>query len=292
VHTNNFNLPEPIVKAILNDDYDAGDADITASSLWAPPRIRALRKQHAADIHYDASDGIYALIGKSVHNILEKAGDSTALAEVRLHMPVHGWKVGGKFDRFVLSSTVLQDWKVTSVYAVTASDKPEWVGQTNTYAQLLRYHNIPVTGVQIVAILRDWSKREARKDPKYPQKQVVVIDLPLWSPEEATQRIGDRVLLHQGALQALPQCTDDERWVRAPKFAAMKDGAKRATKVFSSLAEGEEWLSAQRDAKKFSLEERPAEAIRCLDYCDVAHVCSQWRDDPTNYKQQLKESFQ
>lgn len=289
--TNNFDLPEPLVRAIQNDDYDPGDADITASSLWSPPRIRALRKTFKDEVHHDAADGIYALIGKSVHNILEKSADVEALAELRLSMPVHGWKVGGKFDRFVLTSGILQDWKVTSVYSVLGEDKPEWVGQTNTYAALLRHHNIAVNGLQIVAILRDWSKREARKDPKYPQKQVVVVNLPLWAPNHAEQLIGDRVLLHQGALTALPNCTDAERWMRAPKFAAVKDGAKRATKVFPSFIEAEVWIAAQKDAKKFSVEERPAEAVRCLDYCDVAHVCQQWINDPLNYKHQFKEAF-
>lgn len=289
MHTNVFNLPEPIVNAIRNDDYDPGDADITASSLWAPPRIRALRRQHADEITYDASDAIYALIGKSVHSILEKSGDATALQELRLQMPIHGWKLGGKFDRFALLSNTLQDWKVTSVYAVMAGDKPEWVGQTNTYAHLLRYHNIPVAALQIVAILRDWSKREARKDARYPQKQIVVIDLPLWSSEEAERRIGDRVLLHQGAAKALPLCSDEDRWMRGAKWAAVKGDAKRATKVFTTLADCEGWIAAQKDGGKFTVEERPAEPIRCLDYCDVSKVCSQWLSDPLNAREQLKE---
>lgn len=289
MQTNKFDLPEPIVKAIANDDYDPGASDITASSLWAPPRIRALRRQHKDEIHYDAADGIYALIGKSIHNILEKSGDSTALAELRLFKEYHGWRVSGKFDRFVLTSSILQDWKVTSVYSILGDLKFEWIGQTNTYADLLRHHNIPVSGLQIVAILRDWSKREARKNKEYPQKQVVVVDLPLWSPEEAAQRIGDRVLLHQGAELVLPLCSDEDRWKRSSRWAVIKNNNVKATKTFATEDEGKAWLSLQKDAKVFKLEHRPGEAVRCLDYCDVAPFCSQWQEDPDNLSKEFKE---
>jgi hypothetical protein len=289
MYTNTFDLPAPIVAAISNDDYDPGKADITASSLWTPPRQRVLKAQHRSEIVRDVSDSIYALIGKSVHNILEKAGSSEALAEIRLEMPVAGWVLGGKFDRFVLMAMALQDWKVTSVYSVMSPPKPEWIGQTNTYKELLHYHNIQVNRLQIIAILRDWSKREARRDPAYPQKQIVTIDIPMWPHEEAMQRITERVRLHQDAFKTLPLCSDEDRWLRPAKFAATKNGATKATKLFSTSAETEEWIASQKDASKFYVDKRPHEAVRCLDYCEAAPFCQQWAEDPTNQKVQFKK---
>lgn len=289
--TNLQSLPQPIVDAISNDDYDAGDAYITASSLWQPPRIRQLRKKHKGEIHADAADGIFALIGKSVHSILEKAGTGDAMQEVRLSMEILGKKLGGKFDRFVLTNGALQDWKVTSVYSVIKGDKPEWVGQMNTYAHLLRHHNIEVKKLEIVGILRDWSKREARKTSDYPQKQVVTLPLPLWTPEEAQLKIEERMKIHLDSEVQLPLCSPDERWLKPPKWAATKAGAKRAVKLFNERDAAEAWISSQKDSRSLFVEERLAEPIRCLDYCDVgaAGLCEQWNKDPLNLKEQLKD---
>lgn len=294
--TNKQNLPQPIVDAIFNDDYDAGDSYITASSLWKPPRIRALEQQHTETITRDVADSIYALIGKSVHNMLEKA-DTTAIVEHRLHTTILGKKMSGKFDRLVYDQTTLQDYKVCKVWAVAnAPSKWEWEAQMNTYAYLLHVHNIPVTRLQIVAFMRDWSKREAALKPTYPQQGWAIIDLPLWTPQRQLEVITAQLSKHIEAETNLPPCSSEDRWLRPPKWAVMKHGGKRAVKLFDTIDEASTWLSAQSDSKKLFIEERQGEPIRCLYYCAAGEqgYCSQWNSDPLNPKidlASLKDSY-
>lgn len=291
--TNKTGLPQPIVDAIINDDYDAGDSYITASSLWKSPRIRALEKQHSAILEQDASDGIFALIGKAIHGILERA-DNTAIVEQRLYATRLDKKISGKFDRFVYKDGILQDYKVTAVWALlNAADKSDWLYQLNTYRWLLTENNIPVNKLQIVAILRDWSKREARlkSADEYPKKQVAIVDIPILPPDEFEKILLTQLQRHIDAETNLPLCTPEERWLRPGKTAVMKEGNKKALKLFLDSTEATTWLSQQKDSSKLYLAERPSEAIRCLDYCSVGQqgLCAQWEADPTNPKKVFAE---
>lgn len=99
--TNKLGLPEAIVEAVKNDPYDPGHADISATGLISPPRKRALERTHRNDMEEDASDRIWALIGQSVHTILERA-EPSAIVEKRLYGRFGGWLVSGQFDRLTL----------------------------------------------------------------------------------------------------------------------------------------------------------------------------------------------
>jgi hypothetical protein len=70
--TNNFGLPEPLIKAMEFDGH-VTNGDISCSELISSPRIRLLKKKHKHEITEDASDRIWSLIGSSVHSILERA---------------------------------------------------------------------------------------------------------------------------------------------------------------------------------------------------------------------------
>ena len=292
--TNKYSLPQPIVDAIRNDDYDPGDAYITVSGLWKPPRIRALEQKHAHELDYDAADGIFSLIGKSIHSILERA-DTTAIVEERLYAELDGTRISGQFDRLVYSDEALQDYKVTSVWSVIYfDDTSDWTPKLNTYRWLLHQNNIRnVNKLQIIAILRDWRKREARVDSSYPQKQVVTVPIEVWPLDVTEKRIRERLQMHKDAETTLPLCTNDDRWISEDRYAVIKEGNKKATKSFTSSAEAATFLDSHKDSKKMRIEKRGGEPIRCLDYCSVGAqgFCSQWQADPQNAKEQLKKEF-
>jgi hypothetical protein len=65
-------------------------------------------------------------------------------------------------------------------------------------------------------------------------------------------------------------CTDEERWTTPQKFALMKNGAKRATKLFDIKPETVE--------DGYFIEHRPAVYRRCEDYCSVSKFCPIWSD--------------
>lgn len=274
--TNKYNLPQPIVDAVANDDYDRGDCDLSVTQLWKSPRIVELERQHADKITSDAIDNIWSLLGKAVHEILRRA-DTTAITEKRLFVEIDGYIISGAFDRMVLLDGLLQDYKVTSSWSVAKDLKDsDWAEQLNTYAYILRRHGVDIKALQVIAILRDWLKREAAKNPDYPQKQVETVDLPLWSDEKCEAALRERVALHKAAKEALPLCSDKDRWTRPPKIAVMKTGNKRAVKLFDDEGAATAWIAEQKDSGKLYLDKRAAQYVRCESYCGVAPFCSQY----------------
>jgi hypothetical protein len=285
--TNINNLPDSIVRAVANDGYDSGGADITVTQLVAPPQQVELVRQHWDEIEEDVSDRIWLLMGRIAHGILERADHADALTEERLATEVDGWRVTGQFDRMIYwhhnSTYEIQDYKITSAWSAKGGEvKPEWIAQLNLYACLLRRHGFAVDKLTIVAILRDWRRNEAAKSADYPPRQVAVLAVPLWSPEEAERYLAERVRLHRRARHGKPEpCSDDERWKRNEAWAVMREGRKTALRVLSDERAAWDWLGAYvldnpQHRKTTSIQFRPGVAVRCADYCSASPWCRQW----------------
>jgi hypothetical protein len=274
-YTNKNNLPQAIVEAIVNDKYSKGDADISVTGLIAPPQQRALMEKHADQLEDDVSNRIWILIGKATHYILENSG-STGIKEQRLYTIRNGWRISGQFDEVTEASGILQDYKVTSAWSVKDGHKPDWEAQLNLYNLLAFESGYLIQGLQIVAILRDWSALDAQKDEAYPKSQVKTINLPMWSVTDAEKYLQSRVDLHQRARKGedIP-CSDEERWKTADKWAVMKKGAKRAIKLCPSEADA--GILASEKGEGHYVEFRKGECKRCQAYCAAAPFCSQWK---------------
>lgn len=273
--TNRMSLPEAIVDAVRNDGYTRGDADISVTQLVAPPQKVALEREYADQITEDASDRIFSLIGQSIHTILERA-NRKGVAERRLSAMVEGWKISGAMDLYE-EDGVLNDYKTTSAWSVKSGVKDEWLAQLNAYAHILRENGHEVRGLRVIAILRDWSKMEAARTPDYPQSQVAVMTVELWPAPIAAKYVRDRVILHQMARQSLPSCTSSERWEKAPVFALMKRGQKKAVKLYDNRADAES--HAASDTKLLYVQARPGQAVRCEHYCSVSKFCPQYQSE-------------
>lgn len=268
--TNRANLPQAIVDAVSNDGYTKGDADISVTGLLKAPRIGVLEMLHNHEIVEDASDRIWSLFGQSIHTILERA-NRTAIAERRLSMEVEGWKVSGGMDLYD-EAGILTDYKTTSVWKLIKGDLDEWTKQLNLYAVILRHHGHVVTKLQVVAILRDWSKMDASRDPEYPQAQVVNIEIPVWDVDTAAKFMRERVILHQQANLKLPECSPEDRWARPDVYAVMKVGRKSAVKLYSNENEAKAHAGFDRT---LSVTHRPGMSVRCNSYCAVLPFCLQ-----------------
>ena len=199
-YTNRLNLPGPVVNAITNDPY-SHDSDISVSGLIMAPKQRLLASRHDDQIVEDVADQIYALLGTSVHYILDMYAQNhpKAIAEKRLYTSVAGWKVSGKPD--LIEDGVLSDYKVTSVWSVMDGVKVEWEQQLNLYAALALKNNISIDRIQNVAILRDWQRAKASREQDYPQSNVVVMDVPLWRPSDGLHYLEGRVKIHQSYME-------------------------------------------------------------------------------------------
>lgn len=271
--TNKLGLPAPIVRAVQRDPYNRGRSDFTVTQLVAPPRLRVLRKRHAAQITEDVADRIYSLIGQSVHTILERAAMEGALAEERLYMNIDGLAISGQLDHYLFVDGTLSDYKVTSQWADL--DKPDWLMQLNFLALLLQENGHTVKKLEIAAIFRDWSKTRAKADPDYPQLPVALAPFPLWERQEALNRLMERIRIHVEAESELPLCTDEERWYRAAQWAVIKPGNKKATALHP--LKGQADADAANRGKQYIVEQRPGVNVRCENYCEAADFCAQWQ---------------
>lgn len=286
--TNKQNLPAPLVAAVEADDYDAGDSDITVTQLISPPRLVALRKIHEDELEEDASERIWALMGKSIHKILEQA-EGTMLAERRLYTEVGGWKVSGAYDRMALISggafsARLQDYKMASVWEAIHGVKEERKQQLNLLAHLARLNGYTIDGLEVVYIFRDWSKTKALQGGDYPKHQVLRAPVPLWTSDVADEYLRERVMLHQAAQDGFrepPDCTPEDRWHKPDTWAVMKEGRKSALRVLDSDGAAQEWAvlnAGYPDDHKIFISHRPGEDTRCEHYCPVAQFCTQFQE--------------
>jgi hypothetical protein len=276
--TNRMNLPQPLVSAIERDPY-VRVGDVSVTSLAKSPRQFWLERRNADEIEEDASDRIWALLGSTGHKILERADTDNHLSEERLTVRVLGWVLSGTPD-LLDGDGVLTDYKFTSVWAVK-DGKPEWEQQLNTYAWLYWRYKFGIKALRIVAILRDWSKRRAQREPDYPQVGVIVREVPLWDLKRQAEYIFARVEAFQHAETIpdddLPHCTPDERWATPEVWAVKKKGAKRATSLHKSRDAAMESIQFT-NAGTYEIEHRPGENVRCESYCPVQKFCNQYRE--------------
>lgn len=291
--TNHLALPQAFIDAVINDDYDLGEAAISVTGLISPPQASLLRRAHDASISEDAADRVFSLLGQCMHTVLERA-NRLDMAEKRFYAEYLGWRVSGKGDTVLLDDNTLVDYKLTTVWKFLGGKiPPEFEQQLNLYRVLLHDNGITINSLKILGALRDWSKPEARRNKDYPQKQVVYLDVPMWPLEAARAFMEARVALHQKAQQAfdlgdpLPPCSDEERWIKPSLWACKKAGSLRATKVFRNEGEARAFASS----KNLEVEFRPGEATRCLLYCSASPFCEQWKNDPENPEKALEGIF-
>jgi hypothetical protein len=284
--TNKYDLPEAFVRAVEFNDYNAGKSDITVTQLIGPELPLMLKDIYEDEIEDDVSDRLWSLLGSAVHNVLERAAGASELVEKRMYREAGGWVIGGQFDNLDLLSGTLTDYKLTSVWSVIGETKQDWINQLNVLRWILEANNVQVNKLQIVAMLRDWSRTKALGDNDYPQSNVVVIDIPI-NPDVDTY-VHDRVLGHQAARlladngyeENILECSPEERWEKPSKWAVMKKGLKRAVKLHNT-EEGANKHAEELGSAAY-VEFRQGERTRCEHYCQVAKYCHYYQKEANN----------
>lgn len=274
--TNRLNLPDALVRAVVNDSYSPGDGHFTATGLLKPARQVMLQKQYSSELEEDVSDRIWSLLGQATHTVLERAGGNE-IKEQRLYADIDGWSVSAQIDNLCLESGTLTDYKVTTSWKFKKNKPPDadYIHQLNIQAEILRHNNYDIKGLYIVGILRDWSKLEAQRNADYPQLQVVKQQIPMWASEQVVAFIKMRISSFLNSHEILPNCTSVEMWERDSQWAVTKKGQKRAVKLFSSPAAAEAFWRITPDA--YDIKHRPGERIRCNNYCSVNKYCLQYQ---------------
>jgi len=293
-YTNKHYLPEEIVKCIVEDDYDGPTTShkiISATQLISPTKICLLKSRHSDELEEDVSDNIWRLFGKSIHYILSQQKTTDAMVEERTEVILNDVTISAKPDYYNIKERHLRDFKVTSVwsYLFATKGKKEWIEQLNVYAWVLRKQGMGVQRATITLILRDWNVRETYKNPDYPLIPIVEIDVELWPYEDQEKFIAKKLhaLKHYRYTDddGIPECTPEERWVKTT-WALIKKGAKKATKVFKTEEERDEYIANAHwkpevwfeGSGEYNIVERIGEDKRCGKYCNVNEYCHYWRE--------------
>ena len=283
--TNKFNLPQTFINVIHRPTYSKGDSHVSVTELLNSPQIVSLRHKHWDELEQDASEMVWQLFGSAVHKVLEHGKDSHHIIEERLYTKLDGWTISGQMDlqEVYEDGIVISDYKVTGAWSVM-NEKQDWHNQLNVYAWLIeRTKNVNVKSAQIIAIVRDWTAREAQTKEGYPQSPVAVVEIPLWPSEAREAYVKARISKHNEAYFSLqlddemPECSSDEMWERPTRYALIKTGNVRAKSVHATYEEANQALASLKDSKGYTVEVREGERVRCVSYCQVASFCNQYK---------------
>ena len=281
--TNKFNLPQTFMNITKRPTYTKGGAHLSATELISSPRIVQLRKKYEDQIEIDVTEMVWSIFGTAIHGVLEHGRDDNHLVEERLHSVLDGWSISGAIDLQITDGdgVIVSDYKTTGAWLVM-NEKKDWEYQLNIYAWLVeKVKEKQVKKLEVVAIIRDWNRRDAQSREGYPEAPVKVIDIPLWSYEERENFIKERITLHSHALFAtetgedLPFCTPEQMWEKQTTYAVKKAGNKRASNVFESEEEAK--AKAEELGKGYEIEVRLGERTRCANFCSVSGFCTQWK---------------
>jgi len=282
--TNKYGLPESIVNALKRPEYTKGKAHLSVTQLINSPKIVALTKKFEDELESDVSEMVWSLFGSAIHKVLEHGKDDSHIVEERLHAEVDGYRISGAIDLQVVNSKgrSIRDYKTCSVWSVM-NDKIDWERQLNCYAWLVeKATGKPVTDLGIVAVIRDWNRREAAKREDYPQAPIKELPINLWPMEWREEYIKSRVHSHAEAEFAIESdgeiapCTPDEMWEKPTMWAVKKTGGVRAKSVHESEEQANTAL--EKAGKGHEIEVRPGSRTRCENFCPVNHRCQQWRE--------------
>jgi len=304
--TNRNNLPEVFERYSQRNPYVMGEADYSVTTLIDSPRINHLRGAHRSDLTEDVSDQIMSLLGTAVHSILEAGAGPMDIVEKRMFAKVSDKVITGQIDLMRplpdASGYILCDYKTTSGFSLLKEPlgKDSWHQQLNMYAEIARVNGFKVKGLEVVAVIRDWSLSGVKRHPKYPKAAVQVIDIPIWDQEKIIPYMNQRVEAHRA--EDVPQCSSSERWERlgvyavhtvatpgSAKAAAFGDGhiSKRALRLFETRRDADKFVCDEEKkqknmTKEFTIVQRPSTQIRCESYCSVSEYCEQWKEIKQN----------
>ena len=285
--TNKLNLPDAFVKAISNTRHNA-EKSLSATTLLKGTKEIILTDRHFDEIEIDASEEVWAVFGTAVHSVLEHQEDD-AFKEESFSVDVLDYKVTGKVDRYDMKNETIEDWKTASIWKVMFKNFDDWKKQGLIYTWLLRQSGLNVRHIRFIALLKDFSKAESRRNSNYPQSPVYIYEFDPTEDELTSieAEIKDKVFkVSQDTNKKddeIAECSPYERWTSPERYAVMKEGRKSAVKVFELEYEAENFIKEiEKDKDKYSVETRKGIDRKCDDYCPCAAFCSYYKATHTS----------
>jgi hypothetical protein len=217
---------------------------------------------------------------KVIKDKLQETIDENIINEKTFSIEIDGMQISGTLDRFNIAKKHMDDNKMTGASAVMFPDqKKMWDRQLNIYAYMLRLHGYEVESARIIAFLKDWSKMKLKSNKDYPRTPVIMHDIKLYDDKIMEAYLKKRVALHRRAEQGedIP-CTVEDRWAKKDTIAVKLQGGKKAIRVYDNdkLADAYILKEGFKHSKPLIKEFRPAQSMRCAEYCPMASQCPQY----------------
>lgn len=291
--TNKLNLPDMLQRA-CEREYTYRDKRYSITSLLDPDRVLMLKRRYNDIIEQDISECIWMLFGSVTHYALETGIETKEGEYVEEHLEYtfkNGYTLSGIIDHVY---DYVDDYKTTSVWTVIfGSNNEHWKKQLQMGAYLhYKEHGNWISKGRIIAILKDWNKKDAKLKDDYPKLPVAVIEFDLGTPEEIEEWILNRFetirKLEQLSDFELPMCSMEERFNKGDKYAIKKKTFKKAMKVHDTLEAAREHL-INLEIKypgEYEIEERKGEDTKCLNYCSCCKQCPYYL---MNYDEDIKD---
>ncbi len=316
--TNRSGINLPLAVWLIHDDYDYVDKQnyISVTTLMRPLKQIILAQRIPPEKREaDVEEFIARALGHSIHSAIENAwknGHKRALKllgypdslieRVQINpdqdyldahpdcIPVYMeqrsfkevlvngtiWTIGGKFD-FVAEEQV-QDFKSTSAFSWLFGTNEDSHAQQGSLYRWLNPDLIKNGTICINYIFTDWSKMQARSNPKYPQKRVEKKYIPLHSVPDTEAWVQRKLALIMQYMTAsedqMPDCTDEELWRSDPayKYYANPDKTDgRSSKNFTVKSEADRHRAEKGVGVVITV---PGEVKAC-GYCPAFNACKQ-----------------
>lgn len=283
--TNNYNLPDAIVKA-LQSDYQYKPYQFSVTTILSGIKSFLLAKRHQNEIEMDASEGINMLLGTAVHNIFEGHENEDEVAEDYIKIKVNDlYSLSGRFDLYNLKTEEITDYKTCSIWKIKFKDYKDWKQQLLIYGWMLRKLGLKVKNSKITALIKDWKKTELKlakqKGEYYPETPI--INVPFNFADEDYVEIEKWIVNRFNEIQNaemlvdddIPICSEEERWYSGDKYAVMKGNNKRAIRVFDTEAEAKEF---EKNDDSYWIDVRKGRNTKCEDYCNACQFCNYYKN--------------
>ena len=283
--TNNLDLPQPFVDAVTSS-HRYTKRRYSATEVLGGTCEAVLKRRHEGEGEEDVADRIWALFGTAVHKVLEqgKATDSQLQEQwfsVDIPVDTETYALSGIFDLYDEETKTVTDWKTTGTIKWQKQEFDDYRMQVLIYCWMLRKSGFEANTGEVVMILRDWVKSKARFDKEYPQLQVQKVSWKFTEEDfkEAERHVFDWFanVAEQEKLEDsdLTPCSPKNRWHKDDKWAVVKDGVKRATRVLDDPDEAAAMCDrlSEKTGKPYHVEYRKGEDVKCEMYCSVAFAC-------------------
>ena len=316
--TNNAAINLPLAVWLLADDYDYIDKKnyFSVTGLMKPLKQSILTSRMAASERTsDVADFTARVMGHAIHDSIEKAWTHNykrsmtllgypdeVIDRIKINptdeelrasndmIPVYmeqrefrdieiegvTYTVGGKFD--MVADGELFDHKSSSAFSWLFGTRDD---DHQTQGSLYRWLNpkkVYGDHIHINYIFTDWSRMQAKSNPKYPQKRVEEKHIPLLPVDETEAWVRERLTLIKRYWNApeeqMPECTPKELWQSEPSYKYYSDPTKisgRSTKNFDDKREADDFMAAKGKGVVITI---PGEAKAC-NYCNAFDVCKQ-----------------